>query len=183
VAKPTPSVIIPTGFVTPTATPKSLPPTTEGLPEISSMSGVPGGVIGGVPGGVIGGVLGGVVGGVLDSAGPLTAPPPPPPPPEAVPLPAKPVRISSGVLRGSSIRQVAPVYPSVARSIQLAGAVQVSVVVDEQGNVISAEVVNGHPLFHQAALEAARQWKFRPTMLNGSAVKITGVLTFTFKWA
>lgn len=166
---------IPTGFVAPTKVPEKLPPAEADLPVVRvdpNAMGVPGGV----PGGVAGGVLGGVVGGVLGSAGPVEAPPPPPPPP-----PKKPKRVSGGVLQGKAIRRVQPIYPPIARSARVQGAVQVEVVIDEQGNVISARVLSGHPLLRQAALDAARQWKFRPTLLSGQPIKVTGILVFNFR--
>jgi protein TonB len=63
----------------------------------------------------------------------------------------------------------------------LQGTVQVHVVVDEEGNVIAAEMAGGHPLFRDAALTAARQWKFRPTLVSGIPVKISGTLSFVFQ--
>jgi protein TonB len=74
-----------------------------------------------------------------------------------------------------------PSYPPVARSARLEGTVLVEVVVDEQGNVILAEVVEGHPLLRESALQAARQWKFRPSLLNGRPIKVRGTLSFVFK--
>jgi protein TonB len=59
--------------------------------------------------------------------------------------------------------------------------VSIEVVIDESGNVISTTIVEGHPLLRQAALEAAQQWKFRPTLLSGAPIKVTGVLIFNFK--
>jgi len=119
----------------------------------------------------VGGVLGGV-------AGPVEAPPPPPPKEEKK---EPPRRVSQGVLQGNAIRKVTPVYPAIARAARVQGTVQVEVVIDEEGNVISAQVIEGHPLLRQAALEAAWQWKFRPTLLSGEPIKVTGVLIFNFK--
>ncbi|RMG45711.1 MAG: energy transducer TonB, partial [Acidobacteria bacterium] len=86
--------------------------------------------------------------------------------------------MTTGVLKGIAIRRVMPRYPLVARNAHLQGTVDVRIVVDERGNVIEAEVIRGHPLFRKAALQAARQWKFRPTLVSGRPVKVTGVLTF-----
>jgi TonB family protein len=58
--------------------------------------------------------------------------------------------------------------------------VQVNVTIDENGNVTAAEAVSGHPLLRDAAIEAARQWQFKPTSLGGEAVKVQGLLTFNF---
>ncbi len=90
------------------------------------------------------------------------------------------MRLSGGVLEGSAIKKVAPAYPIPAREARAQGQVQVNVTVDESGNVISAEVASGHPLLRDAALEAARQWKFKPTTVGSEAVKVQGLLTFNF---
>jgi protein TonB len=172
--------LVTTAFVPPTITPRRLP-TASDLPTVDAVpgGGVPGGIAGGVPGGVVGGVLGGVVGGVLGAPPTVAAAPPPAPEPE--PAPTKPRSISTGLLLGNSIRQVQPAYPLVARNAQLEGAVEVQIIVDEQGNVIAVEVLSGHPLLRQPALDAARQWKFRPTLLNGQPIKVSGILRFTFR--
>jgi protein TonB len=181
VAKVPKKVIVPVGFVPPTVTPKSLPPTTAALPEVGAPGEIVGGVPGGVPGGVIGGVPGGVVGGVLGSTGSVAAPVEPVPPPKVeAPPPTPPRPVSRGVLQGNAIRRAQPKYPLLARRARLQGIVEVHIVVDEQGNVISAEAVSGHPLLQQAALETARQWKFRPTLLNGQPIKVAGILQFHF---
>jgi len=52
--------------------------------------------------------------------------------------------------------------------------------ISEEGRVISAEVVSGHPLLREAALQAAKQWTFKPTELSGVPVKVQGILTFNF---
>jgi protein TonB len=175
--------IITTSFVPPTITPRQLPDASD-LPTVDGAlsSGVPGGVAGGVPGGVLGGTLGGVLGGVL-GATPTAAPPPPPPTPEPEPAPApdKPQPVSTGVLLGNTIRQVQAAYPLLARKAQIQGVVEVRVIVNEQGSVVATEALNGHPLLRPSAIEAARQWKFRPTLLNGHPIKVAGVLRFIFR--
>ena len=93
--------------------------------------------------------------------------------------PAK--RITAGsVLQGNAIKKVQPVYPAVAKAAQAEGAVQVQVSINEAGEISSAQVVSGHPLLRDAALDAARQWQFKPTEVGGQAVKVQGVLTFNF---
>ena len=83
-------------------------------------------------------------------------------------------------MRGNALARVTPEYPKAARSARVAGDVVVELVIDEKGNVESVRVVSGHALLHQAAIEAARQWKFKPTLLNNAPVKVTGILTFRF---
>jgi protein TonB len=82
---------------------------------------------------------------------------------------------------GSAIRRVNPEYPAEAKAAQISGAVVVEVTVDESGNVISARAISGHPLLKDAAVVAARQWQFAPTMLSGETVKVIGTVTFYFQ--
>jgi protein TonB len=170
----------PTTFVPPTKPPEKIPdPTTVvSRPVVAAVNQ-------GVPGGVPGGQIGGVPGGVAGAKGDGDPPPPPPPPkptPEPTPKPEPPkkINVSGGVLQGSAIRKVQPPYPPIAKAARAAGAVQVQVTISEEGRVIDASVVSGHPLLREAALQAARQWVFKPTELSGVPVKVQGILTFNF---
>jgi TonB family protein len=96
------------------------------------------------------------------------------------PVTGKQMRVSGGVLEGSAIRKVPPPYPPIAKAARAQGAVQVNVTIDENGNVTAAEAVSGHPLLRDAAIEAAKQWQFKPISLGGQAVKVQGILTFNF---
>jgi protein TonB len=91
-----------------------------------------------------------------------------------------PKKISGGVLNGKATSLPAPAYPAAARAVNAGGAVNVQVTIDEQGNIVSASAVSGHPLLRQAAQEAARNAKFAPTQLNGAPVTVTGVLVYNF---
>ncbi len=103
-----------------------------------------------------------------------------PPPPEA-PKPTPPrAPISGGVLNGKAISLPKPAYPPIARAAHAAGTVVVQVTIDENGNVIAAHAVSGHPLLQGAAVGAARQAKFSPTKLSGQPVKVTGVIQYNF---
>lgn len=88
--------------------------------------------------------------------------------------------ISGGVLNGKALSLPAPEYPAAARQANVSGTVAVQVVVDESGSVISAHGSSGHPLLQEAAVTAARQAKFSPTLLMGEPVKITGVIVYNF---
>lgn len=88
--------------------------------------------------------------------------------------------ISGGILNGKVISQPAPVYPAIARAAHAHGTVAVQVTVDENGDVVSAQAVSGHPLLQAAAVEAARQAKISPTFLSGQPVRVTGTLTYNF---
>ena len=103
--------------------------------------------------------------------------PPPPPPPKPTP-PRAP--ISGGVLNGKAISLPKPVYPPIARQAHASGTVVVQVTIDENGNVISAHAVSGHPLLQAVAVQAARGARFSPTKLSGQPVKVTGVITYNF---
>lgn len=112
-----------------------------------------------------------------------TGAPPPPPPAPAAPKPTPvpvPKTISKGVINGSAISLPKPPYPAAARAVRASGAVNVQVKIDERGNVVSASAVSGHPLLQQAAVAAARQAKFAPTMLSGQPVSVTGVIVYNF---
>jgi protein TonB len=101
-----------------------------------------------------------------------------PPPPEAKPVPRAP--ISGGVLNGKAISLPKPQYPPIARAAHASGTVVVQVLIDENGNVVSAHAVSGHPLLQAVAVGAARQAKFSPTKLSGQPVKVTGVIQYNF---
>lgn len=102
---------------------------------------------------------------------------PPPPPPKPTP-PRAP--ISGGVLNGKAISLPKPAYPPIARQAHASGTVVVQVTIDENGNVISATAVSGHPLLRAVAVSAARGARFSPTKLSGQPVKVTGVITYNF---
>jgi protein TonB len=104
---------------------------------------------------------------------------PPPPPPKATPTPPR-APISGGVLNGKAISLPKPAYPPIARQAHAAGTVVVQVTIDENGNVISAAAVSGHPLLRAVAAAAARGARFSPTKLSGQPVKVTGVITYNF---
>lgn len=87
---------------------------------------------------------------------------------------------TSRVVPGKIVSQPQPAYPPIARAARAAGAVVVAVVVDEEGKVVAAHAVMGHPLLQQAAVRAARETRFTPSLLDGKPVKVKGVLTFNF---
>ncbi len=91
-----------------------------------------------------------------------------------------PGTISGGVLNGKATSLPKPAYPPSAKAVRASGSVSVQILVDEKGSVVSATAVSGHPLLRQAAVDAAKNAKFSPTMLSGKTVKVSGVLTFNF---
>ncbi|MDQ3799209.1 MAG: energy transducer TonB [Acidobacteriota bacterium] len=88
--------------------------------------------------------------------------------------------LSAGVLNANAVSLPKPEYPRAAKAVRAAGVVSIQVTIDEEGNVISAEAVAGHPLLQPAALKAARLAKFPPTLLEGKPVKVTGIIVYYF---
>lgn len=95
-------------------------------------------------------------------------------------MPAQKPAAVKVVLNGSAVSLPKPEYPQAARAVRASGTVSVQVTIDEEGNVISADAVGGHPLLQPAAVKAAQQAKFRPTRLSGTPVKVTGIITYNF---
>jgi protein TonB len=93
---------------------------------------------------------------------------------------ANSLTISGGVLNGKAVSKPVPVYPPIARAAQASGVVVVQVKIDECGNVVAARAISGHPLLQYAAVQAAYNWRFSPTLLSGQPVKVTGTITFNF---
>jgi Ca-activated chloride channel family protein len=114
------------------------------------------------------------------------APPPPPVPtpskgvPPQASLSPKKLEVSGGVLQGAATKKVQPAYPAIAKGANVKGSVQIQITTNESGEVINARAVAGHPLLRDAALQAAKQWRFKPTELSGVPVKTQGVITFNF---
>lgn len=99
---------------------------------------------------------------------------------ETQPEPPKMIRKAGGVLQQSATTRVEPDYPTLAKAARVFGDVDVEVLIDENGDVIAAKAVSGHPLLKDSAVSAARGWKFSKTQLGGVPVKVAGTLTFTF---
>ena len=113
---------------------------------------------------------------------PLTDDPEPAVRPTPAPTPErkKEIRVSPGVLSGKMIYKPTPAYPAIAKAARVSGPVNVEVLIDEQGNVVSARAVGGQTLLRVAAEQAARQARFSPTKLGDQPVKVSGVITFNF---
>src|SRR5262245_54091809 len=85
------------------------------------------------------------------------------------------------VTPAQAINKIQPSYPAIAKAANASGSVHVEILVSETGEVLEAHAVGGHPLLRDAAVQAARGWKFKPTEISGKAVKTRGILTFTFE--
>ena len=91
-----------------------------------------------------------------------------------------PKPLEGGIVNGKAIELPKPAYPAEAKKTHASGQVQVKVVIDENGNVISAEAVFGPESLRAAAVDAARRARFSPTKLDGVAVKVSGIITYDF---
>jgi protein TonB len=91
------------------------------------------------------------------------------------------VRISQGVSQGLLIKRVQPKYPPAALAVHAQGAVQIEATIDKEGNVTNLKVLNGDPVLARAALDAVRQWRYKPYYLDGDPVEIQTQITVNFK--
>jgi len=101
----------------------------------------------------------------------------PPPPPE---VRRGPLKVGSGVMEALLINRVEPRYPPIARVARVSGAVVLSAVIAADGTIQSVHVVSGPPLLMGAALDAVRQWRYKPTLLNGEPVEVQTLITVNF---
>jgi protein TonB len=156
----------PSGVAAPVEAPTSIEPERAAAID----EGVPGGVEGGVPGGVLGGVVGGL---------PADIPPPPPPPP--APARRDPVRVGGQIKEPQLVRRIEPVYHPLAVRANVQGTVILEAIVDKEGRVAEVRVLrSAHRLLDEAAVEAVREWRYVPLVLNGIPERfvLTVVLTF-----
>ncbi len=137
--------------------------------------GTTGGVVGGVPGGVIGGVPGGVFSEMLNSA-----PSVPVPAKSPLPTPVKRMRIASRVAEANLIHDVTPQYPPEAGRARLEGTVLLMAVIGKDGTVKDVRVESGLPILAQAAIDAVRQWRYKPYMIDGEPVEVDSRITINF---
>jgi periplasmic protein TonB len=130
----------------------------EAPPPVMASSGV----VGGVPGGVPGGQMGGVIGGIISST------------PMAVPKVATPqrVRVSQGVSQGLLVKRIQPNYPPLARQARIQGTVILQAEISKTGDIQNLRLISGHPMLAPAAIEAVKQWKYKPYLLNGEPVEV-----------
>jgi periplasmic protein TonB len=141
---------------------------TTGDVESGMDEGIPGGVEGGVPGGIPGGVVGGIVTNVV------------PPPPLPAPVARAPVRVGGAVTVPALVTRIEPVYPPLAVRAQVQGVVILEAVVDQHGEVEKVSVLRSIPLLDRAAMEAVRQWRYSPLLLNGQPERFVLTVTVSF---
>jgi protein TonB len=154
-------------LVAPKAIPKDIKIIKEEAEPPEMITGVSGGVPGGVPGGSAGGVIGGVIGGV-------GANPAPPKPPQ------QRIRQGGNVTAAMILSRTQPIYPPLARQTRIQGTVKLHAIIAKDGSVQQLEVLSGHPLLVQSALDAVRQWRYKPTLLNGDPVEVDTTIDVIF---
>lgn len=148
-------------------TPTKIPKKIEMIKEDAAPPPMTAGVVGGISGP---GSPNGVIGGILNST------------PVAVPKVATPqrVRVSQGVTQGLLIRKVAPPYPPLARQARIQGSVLLQAVISKDGSIEGLKVISGPPMLVQSAIEAVKQWKYKPYILNGEPVEVDTQITVNF---
>lgn len=129
--------------------------------EFAGLHGIAGGIPGGVPGGVIG------VPGIGSQAV----------------LPPAPLRVGGRVQAAKLVHRIAPVYPEEAIREDISGSVHLEATIGNQGEIRGLKVLSGHPVLTAAAVEAVRQWRYRPTLLNGNAVEVISQIEVIFALA
>jgi len=130
------------------------------------------GVVGGVPGGIPGGAMNGVIGGIVNSNAPVPK----------VATPTR-VRVSQGVTQGLLLRRIQPTYPPLAKQARIAGAVVLQAEISKDGSIQNLHVISGHPMLVPSAIEAVKQWKYKPYILNGEPVEVETTITVNFTLA
>jgi periplasmic protein TonB len=156
---------------TPTEIPKTIDMTPEAAAQAPpAVGGVVGGVSGGVPGGVLGGTVGGFLSGILNSGAIL------PPKP-------KTVRVSQGVSEGLLVHKVTPQYPFIAKQAHVQGSVTLTAIIGTNGKVDNVQLEHGSPLLASAAVNAVKQWRYKPYVLDGSPVEVETTVTVNFNLA
>jgi protein TonB len=141
-------------------TPTKIPKKVEMIKEEEAPPPMTAGVVGGVPGGVPGGSMSGVMGGIIGGSALI--------PKVAV----QRIRVSSGVTQGMVVKRVEPTYPAIAKTARVQGTVILAAVIGKDGTIQNLHVVSGHPLLQGAAMEAVKQWRYKPYILNGEPVEV-----------
>ena len=162
VVKRIPTEIMDNVLRTPTKIPQKIAKIVEDeAPAPSNTMGVIGGIAGGAPGGVLGGILSSA-----NAAPPKIAP--------------QRVKVSSGVVAGNLINKVNPVYPAIAKQAHITGTVILQAIISKQGTIEGLKVIQGHPMLVNNAVEAVKQWRYKPYILIGEQVEVETKVTVNF---
>ena len=151
-------------------TPTKIPSKVQMIKEEEAPPDLGGGVTGGVPGGIPGGSAGGVMGSILSTTN------------AAIPKVATPqrVRVSSGVSTGLLIKKVTPNYPQLAKQARIQGSVVLQAEISKEGTIQNLQLISGHPMLAPAAIEAVKQWRYKPYLLNGEPVAVETQVVVNF---
>src|SRR6202790_251464 len=151
-------------------TPTKIPNKVQMIKEEEAPPDLGGGVTGGVPGGIPGGSAGGVMGSILSTTN------------AAIPKVATPqrVRVSSGVSTGLLIKKVTPNYPQLAKQARIQGSVVLQAEISKEGTIQNLQLISGHPMLAPAAIEAVKQWRYKPYLLNGEPVAVETQVVVNF---
>jgi periplasmic protein TonB len=169
IVKPVARLIHNGQMMAPTVIPKKVEMIKEEeLPPDVGAVGVVGGVPGGIPGGQAGGVLGGIIGGTGSAL---------PPPPKATP---QRIRVGGNVAAAKLIRQVTPIYPTIAKTAHISGTVVLHAIIAKDGSIQELTYISGPPLLMRNAMDAVRQWRYNPTLLNGEPVEVDTTISVVF---
>jgi protein TonB len=170
IVKPVARIIQQGKMMAPTVIPKKVAMIKEEElpPDVGNV-----GVVGGVPGGIAGGQAGGVLGGIIGGAPGSNMPPPP----KVTP---KRIVVGGNVQSAKIVRQPLPVYPPIAKSAHMQGTVVLHAIIDKDGSVQQLEYISGPPILMKSAMEAVRQWRYQPTLLNGEPVQVDTTISVVF---
>jgi protein TonB len=128
----------------------------------------------GMAGGSAGGVLGGMMGGVGNG--------PPVVVKAAPPKPTGPARISGGVISGNLLEKTTPVYPPIAKQAHVQGAVVLHAIIGKNGTIQNLTVISGNAMLTQSAIDAVKQWRYKPYLLNGEPTEVDTTVTVNFSF-
>jgi protein TonB len=160
----TPKVINIQKMTAPTLIPKNVAMVKDEAPVIytNNNEGVSGGT---------GNVLGGLIG---------SGPAGPPPPPSTTP---QRIRVGGNVEAASLINKVSPDYPPIAKTAHVSGTVMLHAIIGKDGGIRELQYVSGPPLLMKSAMDAVKEWRYKPTMLNGEAVEVDTTIDVIFSLA
>ncbi len=150
---------------------QEVPPPTPAPTPVGTI----GGVVGGVPGGVVGGIPVGVLSEVMSSTRSVPVPAKTPDP-----MPVKRMRVPARIAEANLIHDVPPKYPAEAGQGRIEGTVVLVAVIGKDGCVQDVRVESGLPILAEAAIDAVRQWRYKPYMLNGEPVEVDSRITINF---
>jgi len=175
--------LAPRTFIAPAPTVAAIPQHAAIIVDAApALQDVAGGVPGGVPGGMPGGSLNGLLG-ALPPPAPVAAKAPTPAAAPTVPTVPTQLHVGGDVQAGLLTHEVVPVYPSIAKSARVQGTVKLSAIIAPDGTVKDLRVISGNPLLVEAAQNAVKQWVYRPTYLNGTAVEVITQIEVRFTLA